>query len=193
MAFEKEYRMMSFVPRWAIAPRHRHQTLDSHSYYVTLYASQICDVIGVLPETKLAVLDYALRHDTFETWTSDVPGPAKRATVDPVRTEEYHGQFKAVNRDYARYAEPPIPLVKLIVKAADMVDEIFFLKTEISMGNGMVHGLYERSKERLVQALNKIEEVRPGAAEILYRRLNEELERLVDKGAYIPYKDEDLR
>lgn len=188
--FEKEYRMLSFVPRWAIAPRHNRQTVAEHSFYVALYASQICDVLGINLEDKAAILDYALRHDALEAWTGDIPGPAKRAIKNDASYAAYENQFAEKVPDYNQYNHP-----FLVVKLAGMIDEIFFLKTEIGMGNHMVYGLYNRSLERMWVVLKQLDSRHPGMGikQQVFGALELEVDRLIEKGAYIPNRDEDIQ
>lgn len=159
----RNYRMLSFVPRWGIAPRHHQQTVAEHSYYVVLYAAQLCDRMGVGDLGRLNVVEYALVHDVREAWESDIPGPSKRAIVDKERADRYHGAFAATMDPYYRGSyvlgvETVMDgygvsrLIKDIVKVADLIDSVFYLQTELLMGNGFANGLLARDMERLWKA-----------------------------------------
>lgn len=204
----KEYRMLSFVERWGIAPRHHHQDVANHSYFVTLYSSVICHMLGVKLVDRVVVLDAALRHDAREAWESDIPGPAKRSLVDPAKVAAYEAKF-ADNMDEqyrmsmsdmndkvyatrAMYDNGPDGFgVKDILKVADLLDEIFFLTFELNLGNNLVKDLYQREMIRLDQAA-----VALGGdkfAEELLTEVGVQIARIRDEGAVIPSNDEDLK
>lgn len=157
MSFEREYREMSFVPRWSIARTLKPQSVAEHSYYVSLYASQIALMIR-WPGDKGVLLDYALRHDLEEVFMSDIPGPVKRSIRDESKMETFAaGELdRRFGYDY-RMSGVIIPLdvqsqVKAIVKVADLLDEVFYLASEQQMGNKAVSNVLENSYERLRKA-----------------------------------------
>lgn len=148
--FEREYREMSFVPRWPIIRRIKEQSVAEHSYYVTLYVSQIADMINWKGD-RASLLVEALRHDLDEVFMSDIPGPAKRATQDPKKAhsficKEIIRRFPIVARCYTDDEQIEF---KLIIKVADLLDEVFYLATEHQLGNRTVGRVTEHSMERL--------------------------------------------
>lgn len=197
----RNYRMLSYVPRWGIAPRHHQQTVAEHSYYVTLYAAQLCDRMGVRDGGRLNVMEYALVHDVFEAWESDIPGPAKRALVDPDRAKTYHAAFAAQMDPYYRGShvlgietvqdghgvERPI---KDIVKVADLIDSVFYLQQELMMGNGFAQGLLGRDMERLRKAAVGV--LFPDLFEQFMSDVYDGLANLNKAGAVLPIVDTDL-
>ncbi len=197
----RNYRMLSFVPRWGIAPRHHQQTVAEHSYYVVLYAAQLCDRMGIGDLGRLNVVEYALVHDVREAWESDIPGPSKRAIVDKERADRYHGAFAATMDPYYRGSyvlgvEVVVDgygvgrLIKDIVKVADLIDSVFYLKQETLMGNAFAQGLFMRDMERL----------RAAAQGVLVRDLLDQfwididtaMYELGNAGAVLPIVDTDL-
>lgn len=206
---KKEYRFLSFVDRWAIAPRHHRQSVAEHSFYTALYASEICSMLRVAAHERAIVIDVALRHDVIEVWESDIPGPAKRSIVDDKRHDEYKKLFAEGMGDlYRRRAfdadsrcvnvwmtdeslgAPVIVTPSQIVKVADLVDEIFFLAMEMQLGNNLVRGLYQKELSRLDQAAVSLGGDK--FAEELIQTVGTEIARLGDEGAIIPFNDDDV-
>lgn len=202
----REYRMLSFVERWAIAPRLHHQNVAEHSYFVALYCSEMCEFMGLSDGDRVKVLDYALRHDAFEAWTSDIPGPAKRSLLSMTTEREYHNQFGQVMgptyRDAMARGDEQIYnwrsrkdqkghtfRVRDVIKVADILDSLFFLATEEQLGNRMVEGLFAREMDRLHTAL-KVFGDWTGSA--ILATVEKELARLAELGAVIPDNDSDL-
>lgn len=200
----KQYRMLSFVERWGIAPRHHHQSVTDHSYFVTLYCSQLCRLLDLTGHDTLRVLNYALRHDAFEVFISDLPGPAKRSIVDPQKLSRYHGKFADGMDDAYREAmdeaDEPIYVadrksttrvrIRDVVKVADLMDEVFFLAMEMNLGNNLVRGLYQKELSRLDQAA-----VLVGGDEFagkLMEEVGKQVTRIGEEGAVIPTNDDDL-
>lgn len=157
--FEREYRLMSHVPRWSIVRQIKGQNVAEHSYFVALYVSQICDVLEFDMETKWLSIEAALYHDLDETFTGDIPGPSKRSMVDPDKTlaftnkmlvERFNGYgFRQVERK-------KITGIPLIIKLADLVDEVMYLSTEFQMGNASVEAPLSSSRTRMYQALDAL-------------------------------------
>lgn len=194
--------MLAFVPRWGIAPRHHQQSVAEHSYYVTLYASEICNMLGIKGACRGEVLDAALRHDATDAWESDVPGPAKRSLFDPVKRRHYAEQFAAGMNNLYRRSQTTLATgtalgnglkpysVKDIVKVADLIDEAFFLAIELALGNKLVSGLYQRELSRLDQAAIAL--AGDAFAEELITMIGVEVTRINEEGAVIPTNNDDL-
>ena len=202
----REYRMLSFVPRWGVAPRHHQASVAEHSYYVALYSGILCDILDIQGSERLTVIEYALVHDVFETWTSDIPGPAKRAIVDPDKLDAYHKEFgRGMGPYYHQAMLGKVSIVfsddedpeqghleyntRDIVKVADLIDSVFYLKSEILFGNRFVGGLYSRDAMRLSTALEIFGEER--CAEI-YNMVQDALLEMANMGAVLPIVDSDL-
>lgn len=155
--FEREYRDLAHVPRWAILPTTRTQTVAEHSYFVSLYTSQICLLamgLGYITAVDLGrIVNYALVHDRDEAYMSDIPGPVKRNIKDPEKLESYIHHM-----DSKIFATKPIPrgVDKLIVKAADLMDEVAFLWGESQMGNRDAERLIPEVELRLHHAIDNL-------------------------------------
>lgn len=198
---KKEYRMLSWVERWAIAPRHHHQDVANHSFYVTLYASEICQMLKIGVSDRASVMDAALRHDASEAWSSDVPGPAKRSLFDEDKHIAYKAKFaESMNDLYLASMADMDSLVysylgdtyrvRDIVKVADLIDEVFFLAFERNLGNNLVKDLYQREMNRLDQAAVAL--AGDKFAGDLMGIIGTEIARIGEEGAVIPVNDSDL-
>lgn len=202
--FAKDYRMLSFVPRWSIAPRLHQQSDAEHCFYVALYASQLCDFFSVPPEQAVWIVGWALRHDAPEIWTGDPPGPAKAHFIDEAKLAAYIDRFAQHVDDFKVYrdminldslnwtsfndqnrtsSKDFRTLVVRIIKVADLVDECFYLRYELAMGNVLVKDLFQLSLDRLRA---KVEEWGTETAEYLIRCVQMELAKIETEGALIP-------
>lgn len=181
--FAKEYRMLAFVPRWGIAPRLTHQSVAEHSYYVALYADQLCDFLDVPWQEKTYIVGWALRHDGLETWTGDPPGPAKRYFVDEAKMQAYSDAFAEQVPDYGEYRRLATARAVFVLKLADLIDEVMYLRFELSMGNSMVRDLYRLSLDGLRDRLDTLEEQQ---GEAIWTHVTHQLSRIESEGALIP-------
>ena len=159
MSFEREYRILEHVPRWPIVYTILKQNVASHSFYVALYAGQVADLIEYKGDRAM-LLDMALRHDLEECFTSDLPGPSKRAIVDDEKANRF-----IINELNNRFDQRPafreIPLneelsIKLILKVAGLLDEVFFLANDQQRGNKSVSKVLEHSYNRLRMAWHNL-------------------------------------
>jgi 5'-deoxynucleotidase YfbR-like HD superfamily hydrolase len=149
-------RMMAVVPRWSIVPRLNKQSVAEHVYFVALYASKLAQMLKLPPEEALATIEYALRHDSEEIWTSDIPSPTKRAIVDKERNSAFEAQlFKRLGPDYA-VRQSATDLQRDIVKAADFIDWLFWVSLEVAMGNNTMRKQVAIVGAKLFTALQKL-------------------------------------
>lgn len=133
---EPNVRMMSEVTRWGIVPNLRRQSIADHSYYVCLYALDLCNVLGLDARTAFYITQWCLLHDLPETVTGDIVGPVKRRTVDKDKLAEFE---TSVYRSYqidgdgirSQLSERDI----WVVKAANLIDEVWYRAWEAAMGN----------------------------------------------------------
>lgn len=192
--------MLSFVPRWSIAPRLHTQSDAEHCFFVTLYTSQLCDFLGVPAEQAVWIVGWAIRHDTHEIWTGDPPGPSKHHVIDEAKLTAYIDRFAEHVDDFKLYRhmishisleDSPNPLgwtdfrqqAVRIIKVADLVDECFYLRYELAMGNVLVKDMFQLSLDRLRA---KVEEWSTNIAEYLMRCVQMELSKIETEGALIP-------
>lgn len=108
---------LSHVPRWAIIDTMKEQSVADHSFRVAVLSTRIFSLlVSVKPKEMLDMveshdlLEYALLHDIDEALTGDIPSTYKREDrCDPGFDEDSD-------------------LVKAIVKVADNIEAIIFLK-----------------------------------------------------------------
>lgn len=152
--FNHNLRILSFVPRWQIAPRFRTQNVAEHSFFVALYTMQLVEKYEwAWPvATQLAAVRCALQHDIAEARTGDMPGPVKRAIVDQGRLVEYEEDQLGVMQ---MIPEVFTGEVLALVKVADLIDEYFHVAMEISMGNSLLVRQLEITKDRFHAAVRR--------------------------------------
>lgn len=79
-----------------------------------------------------------------------MPGPVKRAVVDREKLDAYETDQLAL----MGLTLPDVPQdVKDLVKVADVMDDLFHIVTEISMGNSLIRHQREVTTERLREAI----------------------------------------
>lgn len=134
---ERDLRNMATVMRWGIVPTTRQQNLAEHSYFVTMYANDICLMAGVTDEIRLSVLKSALGHDLDEIFTCDVPGPHKRHVMIANSNWLHKAMEKVFEYKAQRWGSKidHLALVKTIVKVADILESVLYLIEEMRMGN----------------------------------------------------------
>jgi len=152
MMFERELRDLAFVPRWAIARVIHRQSVAEHSFFTAIYTYQIMQLLDKSPSMQLIM--GALLHDLEECFTSDIPGPTKRAIVDkskkdPFLNQELTARFdiNTLPHDYSRDIDF-IPFINV----ASLLDEVLYLAGEYQMGNESISYLYDNSFTRLKEA-----------------------------------------
>jgi 5'-deoxynucleotidase len=152
--FSHHFRLLAFVPRWQIAPRFRTQNVAEHSYFVALYTTEIVNRYKWhWPlNMRLQAVECALYHDAVEARTGDMPGPVKRAVTDPDKLDAYEiEQAEIMGFEIPVYDED----VLAVVKVADLIDELFHVAMEISMGNSLIVRQYSVTLERFHAAVRR--------------------------------------
>jgi 5'-deoxynucleotidase YfbR-like HD superfamily hydrolase len=175
--------MLSFVPRWSIAPKLTQQSVAEHCFYVALYASQLCDYLGIPDDATNLIVCWALRHDAPEVWTGDPPGPAKQHFIDPVLLSAYVDRFASTVDDFDEYRGTVTEQTARIIKIADLIDEVMYLRYELALGNTLVRDIYNLSLDRLRAKLGELGEQH---SEYLMRCIQAQLSRIEAEGALIP-------
>ncbi len=146
LAFPPELRTAAFVPRWSIVWQVNRDNVASHSFYVALYASLICDILR-WPGSRAHVMMLALTHDIDETITGDIVGPFKSRIVDVERCEDFVNpfmlsRFGSVVTSICQLEDDltatEIDEAERIVHAADKLDAVLHLMVEKRMGNSVV-------------------------------------------------------
>lgn len=180
--FSHYSRVLASVPRWSVVPVTRRQYVAEHSYYVSLYTAEL---LGLSlfdnwdSDRKFACVRYALIHDAAEARMADTPGPVKRMTVDREKFDEVE-RMTLRHMGFVDKWECSWHVddgIKVVVKAADLIDEFFYLNMEASMGSKIVDRLLGQIETRLMAALGNL----PGITEIEARDLFTVISREVVK------------
>lgn len=159
--FEREMRESSFLKRWAIVRTLRDQSVAEHSYFVAMYTNDICIALDVSPEVQLRAVQYAMWHDSKdELFTSDLPGPQKKALVSDREAfdRKLHQWSDAVFEGLDHRSGSPDDsadwgTVKRIVKLADYIDAVMEMATESQLGNRNANSVYRSLIEFMDSAL----------------------------------------
>jgi 5'-deoxynucleotidase YfbR-like HD superfamily hydrolase len=153
--FDARERMLGFVERWNVAPRLHRQSVAEHSFFVTLYASELGRCLGLSNLEMADLLGCALRHDMPEIITGDMPGPAKRAIADKDKLVEYEYDFM-VSIEQTHHFDGYNDKMRRIIKAADTIDAYYWISLEVARGNQMMSGERSIAQDRMSKALRTI-------------------------------------
>lgn len=177
--FNHYARVLSSIPRWSVVPVLRRQYVAEHSYYVSLYTAELLG-LSIFDhwhdDRKFACLRYALIHDAEEARMSDIPGPVKRMIKDPEKlaateAKVLSGMGYTDKYGYAWHVDEDI---KRVIKAADLIDEFFYLHSEASMGSRIVSRLIDQVEYRLKTALDNLPGITESGARDLFLMVSEE-------------------
>lgn len=147
--FERELKDVGFIKRWGIVRTIRQQTVDGHTFCVVMSVNDLCIWLGaaITPEQHLAALQQAMWHDVDEIFSSDIPGPSKRALVQD------KGIYESTMDDWMRRVfgvQYPVRSGKIlgdqamtaaitsIIKVADHTDAAMEMACELQLGNANV-------------------------------------------------------
>lgn len=151
---EREIRDLATVPRWVTARVIHRQNIAEHSCMVAIYADQIAGWLGWDGDYG-KLLRWALWHDAEETISGDMPGPTKRQVVDRKAFNAYMNAKMSQRFPEMEWIEPADD-IKVIVKVADLLDELFYMLTEKQMGNGALETLISNTTRNLSEAVDKM-------------------------------------
>lgn len=185
--FRYRERMLSSVTRWNVLPRLHSQTVAEHSFYVALYTDQLCTLIEWPQPRKYQAITWALKHDMSEVITGDIMGPVKRMITNKQNLAHYEKSvLEGLESDKLYYSEtPPDWQVRDVVKAANTIDEFFYLSQEVSTGNRSVLVMQQAVLGRMRKALKKID------CEEIVPRIVKEAEGMLE-GLDFPQEDSDV-
>lgn len=137
--FPYRERILAHVPRWAVVPHVRRQSVAEHSFYVALYTDKLCKMLEWDDLNTSIAVSYALRHDMYEVFSGDIPSPAKRILTSDDTVNAFNTHF--AEKMPSDYGDVVTSKVHEVVKLADKLDEFFWLCTETSLGNRSVAAL----------------------------------------------------
>lgn len=154
--FRYRERMLSSVIRWSVLPRHHNQSVAEHSFFVALYTDQLTHLMKWPSEKRYLAISWALRHDMGEVVVGDIMGPVKRIIVDANKLADLEKQtLEAIGNYYS--LNPPTDQMRMVVKAANCIDEFFWLSAELVMGNQSVREMQNIVAARMTKALKRID------------------------------------
>jgi len=176
--FASGFRDVSYVSRWTILRRNRHQYLAEHSYFVAVYADQIARLIEWDGDYG-KLMRYALYHDLDETITGDIPGPAKRLGWTKRKAATVLGSIVSdkFGKDVSDVIASTSKAITSIVSAADSVEEVCYLAEEALSGNSAW------TREVMIEAIGRLKHKwydLPADASLLDKIYREHVETLVN-------------
>lgn len=115
---------LQHVPRWGIIPTVKKQTVAEHSHGVAAIALWLVEFSENPIFDKGDVLEYAITHDKWEAVTGDIPAVAKHRGVVADNTPKSEVKLST----------------RMVVKLADYMEALNFLRTEEVFGNKMAEG-----------------------------------------------------
>ena len=115
----RQLRRLNFVPRWAIFPSNRTQSVAEHCFNVATITLWLLDQHDQSHniQFRLKCLEAAIIHDADESLTGDTPSPNKELP-SPEAIAAY-------------------PQAKIVLKVADLLEAFAWLYEEQLMGNGI--------------------------------------------------------
>lgn len=149
-------RMMTEVERWGVVPMTRRRTIADHTYFVLIYAMEVCNWFHFPDKFRAQVFDHTLFHDTPEVRTGDMPGPAKRNYVAPHHLEAFE-RMTLADMGIHQLAGPP-DAIKWVIKVADNIDAAWEIAWEMAKGNRLVANLLQSELDRAERFLFKLVE-----------------------------------
>jgi len=133
-----DHRCLSIISRFNFKSKLHQESVASHSFYTTLYASMISDIlISYYPIKTELVLKMALVHDAEEVVLGDVLATTKIA-IKETYNKLAESVVDDILFDYAQYWKNynnTDCLECIVVKFADKISGISFCKSEIELGN----------------------------------------------------------
>lgn len=159
-----ELRTAGIVPRWSIVRTIQRDLVAGHSFFVTMYVTDIARVIGW--QGDLAALMYlALTHDLDETLIGDIVSPVKSEILDNSRMAEFIDAqlskrlptiWKEVIALENKHDGTDLDEMYNIVKAADRMDALLYLIGESRLGNTYVTSLINQATNLLEAAWRQL-------------------------------------
>lgn len=182
--FKGRERMAMVINRWSTTPAINRQNIAEHSFYVALYTDHLCQLLMWPMPRRYEAIHWALIHDMPETVTSDMPGPVKRIVTNKAALQNVEDLIFKEFGDGYKYDRTDWK-VAAVVKAANLIDEVFYLHSEQLLGNRYLDRVYFNSWDRMCKALKK------AGLPDLYKTISVELEAM-KQGVVGLVNDDDL-
>jgi len=142
----RRLRRLMWVPRWSATPTLRRQSVLEHSAAVMPIALWLVEFHATARYAELfaALLLHCLVHDEAEAISSDIPSPFKQ---EPAIRAAIKGW-----EDRKDLGVAPTTEIRCIVKVADCLEALVFVKEEMAMGNSTLWHVMRDIREHAEQA-----------------------------------------
>lgn len=160
---------LSDIVRYTTRAKITNENVAEHSFYVSIEAMRICNMLKLDSDTKLKVIEAALVHDVPESLSVDVPYNIKKDYPDiteilqDIEVKELSRHIPELEEDYKKYVEHEEnkDAVYYIVKLADTISVVQYSYKEIQLGNKTeeMYEIYIDSLSRVNNYINIIEEL----------------------------------
>ncbi len=130
------------VPRWSIVHTIQKQSVAEHSFRVALMVPRIYKWLWGL-DASIELQRAALLHDQEESFTGDIPAPAKGPMgYSKEGVEQRYKPFinESFNLDHYE---------KAVIKIADLIEGVYFMQWETLLGNCSVYWIRDDLVARL--------------------------------------------
>ena len=135
--------LMNSVHRQSTITTIKSENIAQHSFFVAYYALKIAKKLNLSDEIKGEITIEALIHDIAESSSSDVPSnvkykvPGLKQMLDKAEDYAINKYFPEIQPEFKslRLHENKGDIVGTIIKLADIIALIQFLKTERALGN----------------------------------------------------------
>lgn len=138
------------------------ENVAEHSFYVTLYANEICNFFNIPNNEKLIILEKALTHDVHEIELSDIPHNVKENikflnNICLEYEEDFNNKnFKEIILKYNKLTPEQKIIVDNIVLLADIMDVYYYANNEIKFGNIDFMEIKYKAQDRINECLDNL-------------------------------------
>ena len=143
-------RALQYIRRLNFERCNRYQSVAEHSFYVTLLAKEIAELLGYPKSTIAMVVEKAMVHDVPEAVTGDIPFLTRRA-LDKVALANLDAMAE---KEMGIDLSAPLAVLE-IVNYADALEFALYLKEERESGNtnliDIEHETWGRLKKKFVE------------------------------------------
>lgn len=160
---DPDFDQLNNMVRWNGLNRIKEETVAHHSYFVAMVSRLLAEEIFGKDdvEIKLQITTYAIFHDFDEMFTGDIAhvvkygnayGEELRNLLDLIIKDKVNAKFNKERESENLIVEvmTSVPfLVKKVVKVADWLSMVFYLKKELNLGNSSLVSQQEYCVEKV--------------------------------------------
>jgi 5'-deoxynucleotidase YfbR-like HD superfamily hydrolase len=154
---------MDNIIRYNTTPRHKNETVATHSYYVALFSMMLCNELNVSSLVRSKAIAIALVHDIPEVIINDVTYEAKqhmpdvKAALEKYEQEVIKANFPELYKNMYDSYFVDDDIANQIVRLADVLSVLQFSDHEINMGNTYLKGWDKDTQQRIEEIKNNLE------------------------------------